>query len=58
MAPLECMNNQRTTSTLKIGLARCHAKSPTAQDAFWPMPGHCLSPAHMPSMEELLCMGY
>ena len=33
---LMCMNNQRTTSPLKIGLYRCYTKSPTAQDACSP----------------------
>ena len=32
------MNNQRTTSPLQ-NRPRCYAKSPTAQDAYWPIPG-------------------
>ena len=32
-----CMNNQWTTSPLK-NRPRCYVKSPTAQDAFWPIP--------------------
>ena len=31
---LECMKNQRTTSSLQ----RCYAKSPTVQDVFQPIP--------------------
>ena len=32
---MQSMNNQRTISNRP----RCYAKSPTAQDAFWPIPG-------------------
>ena len=32
------MNNQRTTNHFK-NRPRCYTKSPTVQDAFWPIPG-------------------
>ena len=50
---MQSMNNQRTISNRP----RCYAKSPTAQDAFWPIPGliNCAEVTGNMQEIELIC---
>ena len=46
---MQSMNNQRTISNRR----RCYAKSPTAQDTFWPIPGLISCARVTGSMQEI-----